>query len=322
MSAIESPSLDYKRFLSNAGSGLVAFVSLAIVVYICGTNNCRFELIRDLYECVLTTFPSSGDDIIINNIALMIIIIIFISLMIGFIVDAISYVLLDNLIYQIADCVYFQKILKRLGSVSYYDVAEFRDHFDSISDHFNPKKRLPKFKSECKSNCEFAKCLDEITTRVSIERPKIVEYWGDVRGGYIMFRNFLFILLFCLFFIFLSFWNLSQILQDGMVLLIMIIFLVKLTYKCSIISFLSCILLTVLVPLLIASLPITHDPSGFIGLSNLGLGTIVVSIISLNMLFFLSAFVLTYYHYHIFIVAMYISSDESWKLPCTDQIAQ
>ena len=58
MSAIGAPSLDYRRFLSDAGSGLVALVSLAIITYICGNNSeCNFEFVTTLYGYFIQIFP-------------------------------------------------------------------------------------------------------------------------------------------------------------------------------------------------------------------------------------------------------------------------
>ena len=306
MSVVGGPSIDYRRFLSDAGSGLVALVSLAIVIYICGSNGeCRFEFVTMLYEYFTQIFSPLKTNTEFGGAVIILTIILFISLMLGFIVNALSYLLLDDWINQIVDVACFQKMLRSLGSISYYSIAKFSGRFNSINYHFRLKNRLTKCEEcpKCGNEFGFVKCLYEIKTRVSIERPNIVGYWGDVQGGHIMFRNFVFIMLFCLFLIYISFGNWCHIL----VFLIMLILILK--YKYIIPFFLRYISLAVIPPLFIASLPMIHCPSG--------LGIIVISIISLNLLYFLSAFALTYYHYHIFIAAMYISSGENWGLPCT-----
>ena len=325
MSAIGAPPLDYRRFLSDAGSGLVALVSLAIVTGICGNNKeCHFEFVKTLYEYFRPIFSPLENNTEIGGAVIIITIILFISLMLGFIVNALSYLLLDNLINQIADNTCFQKMLRRLGSVSYCGIAEFSDHFDSINYHFSPKNQLSNHK-----NKKYAKCIGEIKTRVSIERPDSFRDWGEVEGGRIMFRNFIFIILFCLFFIFLSFWGAHDTISRFILILIVISFAIPLALKlpnsdglCStqnrkllldrsyIFKYISLAFLT---PLLIRSLPGVCDPSGVAGLSTHGLEIIGIGIISINILFFLSAFALTYYHYHIFIAAMYISSGKRWS---------
>lgn len=320
MSAIGAPSLDYRRFLSDAGSGLVALVSIAISIYICGTNGeCNFDFVTMLYEYFLQ-IVSLENNTEINSTIIIITIILFISLMLGFIVNALSYLLLDNLIDQIADSVCFQEILKILNSnsINYDGIEKFKGYFKSIDDHFN---NLENKLSECESK-KYAECIGEIKTRISLEFPNSVSDWGEVRGGYIMFRNFIFILLFCLFFIVLSLLDLYYILQNAtalVILIILVLIFISLKFipksKDRIIHFLHFILLAFMAPLLITFMPIVHDPSGFLGLSKLGLETIGISIISLNILFFLSAFALTYYNYHIIIAAMYVSSD---KMKVTD----
>lgn len=325
MSAIGAPSLDYRRFLSDAGSGLVGLVSLAIVTHICGTNGgCNFGFVTTLYEYFKPIYSPLDNSTEIGGAVIIVTIILFVSLMLGFIVNALSYLLLDNLINQIVDSAFFQRILKSLGSVSYYGITEFSDLFDLINYHFSPKNRLSNRK-----NKKYAKCIGEIKTRVSIERPDSFRDMGEVEGGRIMFRNFIFIILFCLFFIFLSFWDVHDTLSSFLLILIAISFAIPLALKfsdsngsCSsqnkelllnksyIFNYISLAFLT---PLLIISLPDVCDPSGVIGLSAHGLEMIGISIISLNILFFLSAFALAYYHYHIFIVAMYIASGERWN---------
>ena len=321
MPAIGVPSLDYKKFLSDAGSGLVALASLAIVIYICGSNECNFELVNYLYNCFKSMFSPLKNNTGISGAVIILTIILLISIMLGFIVNALSYLLLDDLIDWIVDNTCFQKILKISNSnnISYNGIEKFKDYFKSIDDYFKPKNEL----SKCKDQ-KYEKCLIEIKTRLSIECPNIVGDWGEVHGGYIMFRNFIFIILFCLFFTILSFWNWSHISQNVTALIILVMLaLIPLAMLAS----LQCIpgsgrpmfyplyyiLLSFVVPLLIAFLPVVHDPSRFCGVSRLGLEIIGISIISLNILFFLSAFALTYYHYRIFIAAMYVSLGENWK---------
>ena len=331
MSAIGAPSLDYRRFLSDAGSGLVALVSLAIITYICGNNGeCNFELVTTLYGYFIRVFPLLVNSTGISGVIIIISIILFISLMLGFIVNALSYLLLDDLIDQIMDNVCFQRALNILGSISYYDIKKFQGNFNSINCHFSPKNRLSNRKSK-----KYAKCIDEIKTRVLIERPDSFRDWREVEGGRIMFRNFIFIILFCLFFIFLSFRDAYDALSGFLFILIVILFAIPSALRlldsdglCSLqkmseesnilrigkllLNIFKYISLAFMTPFLIAFLPIVHDSSGSYGLSTLGFGTIVISIISLNILFFLSAFALTYYHYHIFIAAMYISLGDRW----------
>jgi len=331
MSAIGAPSLDYKRFLSDAGSGLVALVSLAIVTHICGTNGgCNFGFVTTLYEYFIQIFPLLVKSVGISGVIIILSIILFTSLMLGFIVNALSYLLLDDLINQIVDNVCFQRALNILGSISYYDIKKFQGRFNSIDYHFSTKNLL----SDCK-NKKYAKCMGAIKTRVSIERPDSFRNWGEVEGGRIMFRNFIFIILFCLFFIFLSFWNAYDSSSRFFLILIIIPFVIQLVLKLpdsdglyslqkmseestivrigklwlNIFKYIS---LTFMTPLLIAFLPVVHDPYSLYGLSTLGFGTIMISMISLNILFFLSVFALTYYHYHIFIAAMYASLGNKW----------
>ena len=332
MSTIGAPSLDYRRFLSDAGSGLVGLVSLAIVTHICGnTSECNFEFIRILYKYITEIFQLLVDSVGISGVVIIISIILFTSLMLGFIINALSYLLLDDLINQIVDNICFQKTLNILGSVSYYDIEKFRSIFYSINRHFSPKHRLSNRKSK-----KYAKCMGEIKTRVSIGHPGIFRDWGEVEGGRIMFRNFIFIILFCLFFIFLSFVDAHDPSSRLILILILIPFAIQLALKlldsdrlCSLrkmseettimrigelwLNIYKYVSLTFITPLLIAFLPFVHDPSRLCGLSTLGFGTLVISIISLNILFFLSAFALTYYHYHIFITSMYISLDKKWN---------
>jgi hypothetical protein len=314
-SAIGTPSLDYKKFLSDAGSGLVALVSLAIVIYICGTNDkCHiFEFVTTLYDYFIPIFSPLKNNTGISGAVIILTIILLISIMLGFIVNALSYLLLDDLIDWIVDNARFQRILEisNRNNISYNGIKKFKRHFDSIDKHFDLERGL----SKCNDQ-KYEKCLIEIKTRLSIECPNIVGEWGEVHGGYIMFRNFIFIILFCLFFIILSFWNWSHISQNVTALIILVIIaLIPLSMLvslecvpgrgCPMFYRLYYILLAVVTPSTIAFLP---D-----GLSRFGLEIIVISIISINILFFLSAFALTYYHYRIFIAAMYVSLGENWK---------
>ncbi|RLG28310.1 hypothetical protein DRO03_10100 [Methanosarcinales archaeon] len=350
--AIGVPSLDYKRFLSDTGSGLVASASLAIVIYICGTNDeCHIsKFVTELYNYFRPIFLLLTNNAGISGDVIILTIVIFISIILGFTVNALSYLLLDDLIDRIVDNACFQKILRISNSnnISYYGIEKFSDHFSSIDEYFGLKNKL----SDCKrdENRKYEKCLIEIKTRLSIECPNIVGNWGEVHGGYIMFRNFVFIILFCLFLTFLSFWDMSNALSGLLFILIAIPFAIPFLWKlfrpdgsCDlqktlgwikkmlerrmILGWIKDILskglfysyifryiaLAFMTPLLIGTLPVIHNSSGFCGLSTLGSGTIVISIISLNILFFLSAFALTYYHYRIFIAAMYVSLGKKWK---------
>ncbi|HDN64717.1 MAG TPA: hypothetical protein ENF23_00205, partial [Methanosarcinales archaeon] len=80
MSAIGAPSLDYKRFLSDAGSGLVALVLLAIVTHICGTNGgCNFGFVTTLYEYFIQIFPLLVKSVGISGVIIILSIILFTS---------------------------------------------------------------------------------------------------------------------------------------------------------------------------------------------------------------------------------------------------
>lgn len=326
MPAIGVPSLDYKKFLSDAGSGLVALASLAIVIYICGSNDkCNLELVNYLYDCFKPMFSPLENNIEISGAVIIIVTVILLSsIMLGFIVNALSYLFLDDLIDHIVDNARFQGILEisNRNNISYNGIKEkFEGHFGSIDKHFNLKNGL----SECE-NQKYEKCIIEIKTRLSIECPNIVGDWGEVHGGYIMFRNFIFIILFCLFFTVLSFLDLHYISQNVIASILIVILALALLcmlissecipgHGCPMFYSLYYIILSFMIPLLIAFLPVVHDPSIFCGVSRFGLEIIGISIISLNILFFLSAFALTYYHYHIFIAAMYVSLGENWKKP-------
>jgi len=311
------PAIDYRRLLSDAGSGLIAIVLFGVAIYVCKIykNDLDLIFIRDLIislEWIYNNMVNNG-----NAILAMIFVILFVSPVVGFIINAISYALLNDVVCMIVDCKFYQKLLKQLN-VKNFDkiIEEFGEHFKIIEEYFC----LSYESKKAKLSLNIDKWFDDIEDRLSVSHPDIIREHETVLGGYIMFRNFALILAFCIIFILISF-NLNNPMVFGFFIILFVsifVFLTPLKF-----------LLLVAMPLLILTLPCPpfnslYTPSWFETpifnkqISQFGLTIAILLVIAELGSFLLSALALTYYHYHVFLAALYIASGRNWK--CTDNV--
>ncbi len=304
MVEVNLPSLEYRRYLSDAASGLIALISLGIIIFI-GNN----EAINNFYYNIYNNSSIKIDWT--NVIIVLIVIILFISPLVGFIINCLSYALFNDLIEEIANLKRFQTLLKILGTRNYYIIYEnYSKYCNEIFSHFDINNL-----HNMRGNKGCGKCIGEIEYLLGIENPETIKGAEAIRGGYVMFRNLLFITTFSLLLIFLRFIKMD--IQMIFLLLFIILFSSRyyLRWKGKFLShvYIPTFLSLILIPISIKFLPfdVLSNPS-WLGFP-FGYILIFIFIVVELVLLSISSLTLVYTNYYIFFAALYVALGEKWN---------
>lgn len=173
------PLIDYRTFLSDIGTGIITLISVIIIVFKQHPDmECNFYVIRETHNIFYSDLKIN--EIPDNAILIILIIILFITPLIGFIINASSYLFLNWFLKRVSDNDHLNKFLKSIGVKNYCTI---------------------KFKSEDRiklkqNNFNYSDFFDDIRINLRAKTGKnIVSQYDRILGGLNMCRNCTFIII-------------------------------------------------------------------------------------------------------------------------------
>lgn len=188
MEKLTYPLIDYRTFLSDIGTGIIALISIIIIVIKQHPDNeCKIHIILELQN-IFFYFAQKINEMHSNEILIIIISILFITPLIGFTINASSYLFLNWFLRRLSDNKRFNGILKSIGIKNYLDIE---------------------FKSEDSRKLEqndytYSEIFNNIKINLIAKTGKnIISQYDRILGGHNMCRNCTFIIIIDLYIILL-----------------------------------------------------------------------------------------------------------------------
>lgn len=179
------PLIDYRTFLSDVGTGLIALISIGLIIFTKDTGS-HSKLILEL--CKITSHVNINE-LSINITLLAMIFILFIAPLIGFIINAISYTLLNYFFKRLADSTHFNQLLKSLRLKNYNDLQLKNEDIEKMPDYFIWQKDWQKEFNENKKGFYYSDFIDDIRVNLLAKTSRLVGQYDRVLGGFNMCRN-------------------------------------------------------------------------------------------------------------------------------------
>jgi hypothetical protein len=185
------PLIDYRTFLSDVGTGLIALISIGLIIFTKDTEG-HSRLILEL--CKITGHVNINE-LSINITLLAMIFILFIAPLIGFIINAISYTLLNYFFKRLADNTHFNQLLKSLRLKNYLDMQLKYEDIEKMPDYFIWQKDWKTVFNENKKGFYYSDFIDDIRVNLLAKTSRLVGQYDRVLGGFNMCRNITFLIL-------------------------------------------------------------------------------------------------------------------------------
>ena len=185
------PLIDYRTFLSDVGTGLIALTSIGLIIFTKDTEGHS----RLIFELCKITGQVNINDLSINITLLAMIFILFIAPLIGFIVNAISYTLLNYFFKRLADNKHFNRLLKSLRLKNYYDIKLTYEDIEHMPGGFIWQKDWKTVFNENKKEFYYSDFIDDIRLNLLARTSRLVGQYDRVLGGFNMCRNITFLIL-------------------------------------------------------------------------------------------------------------------------------
>lgn len=172
------PLIDYRTFLSDVGTGIITLFSVIFIVF-----NHHPDMKSNSY--VIREIHNIFSDLKINaiehnTILIILVIILFVTPLIGFTINASSYVFLNWFLKRVSDNDFFNNLLKSIGVKNYYTIK------------FKPEdcKKLEK------NDFNYSNFFDNVKINLRAKTGKnIVSQYDRILGGLNMCRNCTFIII-------------------------------------------------------------------------------------------------------------------------------
>lgn len=190
------PLIDYRTFLSDTGAGIITLISM-IIIFIKKHPDvkCNSSMITEICEIFnnlkINEIPSNATLIIMLSI-------LFITPLIGFIINAASYLFLNWFLKKLSDNLFFNSILKSIGVKNYLTIKyESEDIKNMDCFLFFQKYDIRKFNNKDRiNNFDYSNFFDDIRINLISKTSKYtVSQYDRILGGLNMCRNCTFIII-------------------------------------------------------------------------------------------------------------------------------
>lgn len=174
------PLVDYRTFLSDIGTGIIALISVIIIIFKQHPDiECNSYAIREIHNIIYNS-DLKINVIEPNTILITLIIVLFIAPLIGFIINASSYLFLNWFLKSVSDTNFFNYLLKSIGVKNYHTIEyELEDNKKRKQNDFN-----------------YSKFFDGIRINLRAKTDKnIGSQYDRILGGLNMCRNCTFIII-------------------------------------------------------------------------------------------------------------------------------
>lgn len=185
------PLIDYRTFLSDVGTGLIALISIGLIIFTKNTEGSS-KLIIELCKIIDHV---NIDESSINITLFLMIFILFIAPLIGFIINAISYIFLNYFFKRLSDTMRFNLLLKSLRIKNYIDMQLNYEDIKKMPQYFIWQKDWQNEFNQNKTEFSYSDFIDDIRKNLLAKTPRLVGQYDRVLGGLNMCRNITFLIL-------------------------------------------------------------------------------------------------------------------------------